>query len=101
MTNANGCNATSSPTAITINANPTATITAGGPTTFCAGGSVTLTASTASSYLWSNGATTQAITVNASGNYSATVMNGNGCSATSAPTVVTVNANPTATITAG
>src|SRR5207302_9675643 len=72
------------------------------PTLFrSAGGSVTLTASTASSYLWSNGATTQAITVNASGNYSATVTNANGCSATSAATAVTVNANPTATITAG
>ena len=43
-------------------------------------GSVTLTASAGSTYLWSNGATTQAITVNASGNYSVTVTTG-GCSA--------------------
>ncbi|MEA2162938.1 MAG: large repetitive protein [Thermoanaerobaculia bacterium] len=99
VTNASGCSATSSPATVTVNANPTASISAGGPTTFCAGGSVTLTASSASSYLWSNGATTQSIVANASGNYSVTVMNANGCSASSAPTVITVNANPTATIT--
>ena len=101
VTNANGCSATSSPTVVTANANPTASITAGGPTTFCAGGSVTLTVSSGASYLWSTGATTQAITANASGNYSVTVTDSNGCSATSAPTTVTVNANPIATITAG
>ena len=39
MTDANGCSATSAPTAVTVNALPTPTITAGGPTTFCAGGS--------------------------------------------------------------
>ncbi len=101
VTNANGCNATSAPTTVTVNANPTASITAGGPTTFCTGGSVTLTASSGSSYLWSNGATTSSITVNASGSYSVTVTNANGCNATSAATTVTVNANPTASITAG
>jgi hypothetical protein len=101
-TNANGCTATSAATTVTVNPLPTPTITAGGPTTFCAGGSVTLTASSASSYAWSNGATTQSITVNASGSYSVTVTNANGCTATSAATTVTVNGNPpTPTITAG
>ena len=101
VTDANGCSATSVATGVTVNTNPTAAITAGGPTTFCAGGSVTLTASSAASYLWSTGATTQAITVNAGGSYSVSVTNGSGCSTTSPPTAVTVNANPTATITAG
>jgi hypothetical protein len=101
ITNANGCSATSAPTTVTVNPLPPATITAGGPTTFCAGGSVTLTASAGASYLWSNGATTQSIAASSSGNYSVTVTNANGCSATSAPTSVTVNPLPTATITAG
>jgi hypothetical protein len=100
---ANGCTGTSAPLGVTVNANPpTPTITAGGPTTFCAGGSVTLTAPSATSYAWSNGATTQAINVSAAGAYSVTVTNGNGCSSTSAAAVVTVNASPPApTITAG
>jgi hypothetical protein len=101
VTNANGCSATSAATAVTVNPLPTATITAGGPTTFCAGGSVTLTASAGSSYLWSNGATTQSIAANTAANYSVTVTNANGCSATSAATAVTVNPLPAATITAG
>ncbi|MEP7168239.1 MAG: proprotein convertase P-domain-containing protein [Bacteroidota bacterium] len=65
-------------------------ITAGGTTTFCAGGSVTLTSTGATNYLWTNGATTQSITVNASGSYSVTVNTGSSCSSTSQPIVVTV-----------
>jgi hypothetical protein len=99
VTNANGCSKTSAATTVTVNPLPTATITAGGPTTFCQGGSVTLTANTSSSYLWSTGATTQSITVNASGSYTVTVTNASGCSKTSAATAVTVNANPTPTTT--
>ncbi|MES2388083.1 MAG: T9SS type A sorting domain-containing protein [Bacteroidota bacterium] len=52
--------------AITVNPVPaTPSITAGGTLAFCYGGSVTLTASAVSgaTYLWSNGATTQAVTV--------------------------------------
>jgi len=98
VTTAAGCSASDSET-IAINALPPATVSASGPTTFCAGGSVTLTAPAGYTYLWSNNATTQAITVSASGSYSVTVTNASSCSTTSAATVVTVNANPTATIT--
>ncbi|NND94912.1 MAG: T9SS type A sorting domain-containing protein, partial [Flavobacteriales bacterium] len=64
------------------------------------GESVTLTSSSAASYLWSTGATTQSITVFNSGNYSVTVTNANGCSRSSAVTPVTVNDLPaTPTIT--
>ena len=84
---------------ITVNPLPPATITPGSATTFCAGGSVVLTASAGSSYLWSNNATTQSITVSAGGDYSVTVTNENNCSATSAVTTVTVNELPTAVIT--
>ena len=98
---ANGCSATSATTAVTVNSLPNATITSGGTTTFCQGGSVTLTANSASSYLWSNNAVTQSITVTSGGNYTVTVTDNNGCSATSAPTTVTVNSLPNATITSG
>ena len=99
VTNAAGCSTTSAPVAVIVNALPSATISANGPTTFCQGGSVTLTASSGTSYAWSNGATTQSITVSATGNYSVTVTNSNGCSATSAPVSVTVNTLPIANIT--
>ena len=69
---------------------PTPTISTSGSTAFCAGGSVTLTASAGSSYLWSNGATTQSITVSAAGSYTVTVTNASGCSGTSAATNVIV-----------
>lgn len=100
-TDGNGCSATSAPIAVTVNNNPTApTITPGGLTTFCAGGSVTLTSSQGSGNTWSanaGSATSQAVTVNASGSYTVTYTNGNNCSATSAPTVVTVNPLPSIT----
>ncbi len=100
VTNANGCSAASSSTTVTVNTLPTATISANGNTTFCQGNSVILTSSAGASYLWSNAATTQSITVTTSGNYSVTVTNANGCSAASSSTTVTVNALPTAIISA-
>jgi hypothetical protein len=79
---------------------PAPSISASGPTTFCDGGSVDLTALPNSSlaFLWSTGATTQTITVNASGNYFCTVTDNAGCDAPASITV-TVNANPTVSIT--
>lgn len=58
--------------------------------TFCPGDSVTLTSSPALSYLWSNGATTQSITVSSSGNYTVSTTDVNGCNVSSFATVVTV-----------
>ncbi len=103
VTDANGCTATSAPTVVTVNSSAvTPTVTPSGPTTFCTGGSVTLTSSAASGYVWSpGGATTQGITVSTSGSYTVQITDVNGCTATSAPTVVTVNPVPaTPTITA-
>ena len=85
-TDASGCSQTAS---ATVSAPAAATITASGPLTFCNGGSVTLTAGTASSYLWSNGDTTQSTTVSVSGSYTVTVTDGS-CTATSLPAVVSI-----------
>ncbi len=98
-TDGNGCTATSAPTTVTVNPLPTAPIiSAGGPTTFCAGGSVVLTSSETSGNLWSTSQTSQSITVASSGTYTVTFTDGNGCTATSAPVNVTVNALPTAPV---
>ncbi|MFZ6024438.1 MAG: PKD domain-containing protein, partial [Bacteroidota bacterium] len=95
VTDGNGCQNTSAPTTITVNALPTATITPSGATTFCAGGSVNLTSSASNSYLWSNASTSAAVSnITTSGTYSVTVTDGNGCQNTSAPTIVTVNSLP-------
>ncbi|HEU4889131.1 MAG TPA: hypothetical protein VFV49_14695, partial [Thermoanaerobaculia bacterium] len=99
VTGAGGCTA-SQTVAVTTAELAQPVVTAGGPTTFCEGGSVTLTAPSGWSYLWNNGATTQSITVAQSGAYHFTISN-NTCSATSADTVVTVNANPTAPVISG
>src|SRR5688500_11849953 len=65
---------------------PTPTITPSGPVDLCTGGSVTLTATAGVSYLWSNGATTQAIVVTTAGSYVVTVDDGAGCIEASDPT---------------
>lgn len=99
VTDGNGCVGTSAAQAITVNPLPTPTITADGPTTFCDGDQVVLTASSASGYLWSTGEVTQSITVTASGSYTVTVTDANGCMGDSDPTVILVHSNPIPTIT--
>lgn len=96
--NAFGCSAMSNATIVTVYPLPIVTITPNGPTTFCQGDSVLLTSSPGTSYLWSTGATTQSISVKNTGNYSVTVTNLIGCSATSPVTRVTVNVRPVPTI---
>jgi hypothetical protein len=73
---------------------PTAAITANGNTTFCDGDSVVLTASAASTYLWSTNATTQSITVYAAGNYSVQVTDANACSNNSSSVNVSLYSLP-------
>lgn len=94
VTNANGCSSISAPFTVTMNPAPLTTVVANGPTTFCDGSSVTLTAPTAAAYLWSSGETTQSIVASVDGPYSVTLTNGNGCSATSLNTNITVLALP-------
>src|SRR6185295_6462272 len=82
----NGCTMPqSSPVTVTARA---VSIGANGPTTFCAPGSVTLTADSGTSWLWSNGATSQSITVSASGSYGVTATFAGGCAVAAAPVTV-------------
>jgi hypothetical protein len=98
----NGCTTASRTSVLaTVNAIPvTPSITASGSTTLCNGGSVTLTSSAGTSYLWSTGATTAAISATASGSYTVRVTNALGCqSAVSSATTIVVNPRPTSAIT--
>lgn len=99
VNNGTGCAAVSTPIQVTVNALPTASITSTG-NSICQGQTATLTSSAGSSYLWSNGATTQSIQVNTAGSYLVTVTASTGCKATSTPVNITVTAAPPTTVTA-
>lgn len=90
----NGCDST----VITNLTIFSATITPSGPTTFYQGDSVTLTANSSTTYLWSNNATTQSITVYSSGSFSVTVVDANACSATFGITVTIKPPTPTISV---
>jgi hypothetical protein len=100
VTGSNGCSKTSSNTAISVIALPSATITPQGPTTFCNGDSVVLLANagTGFSYQWRQGttnlipgATSQSYTAKSAATYFVIVTNSSGCSKTSSGRSVVVN----------
>lgn len=100
VTDNNGCSKSAS---LYVPVIPIPTITANGRLDLCPGTSVQLTASAGSTFLWSNGATTQSITVADAGDYSVTV---DGCTAASPVTVsnisnATITANGPTTICPG
>lgn len=100
ITDANGCQATSSDITVDVSSAPVPTVQASGSLAICAGSDVTLTSSTADTYLWSNGATTQSITVSTAGTYYVTTTNADACDGVgqSANQVVTVNVQPVAIV---
>jgi PKD domain/Secretion system C-terminal sorting domain len=102
-TNSNACNGTgfSNPVFITVNALPNVSLTAIGNTTFCEGNQITLLCNQGTGTVWSNGAIdVNSSTISSSGSYSVSFTDNNGCFGTSNAIDVTVNANPTVSITA-
>lgn len=83
--NSYGCSATASVT-VTVNMLPTVIIN--GNTSFCQGQSSTISVIGGNSYLWSNGATTNSITVSTPGTYSVSVTNSLNCQRTDSVNVV-------------
>lgn len=95
--NTYNCSASAS-TTLAVNALPELTLTT--DTSICQGQSVTLTAltNTGCTYLWSNGSHQNSINVSASGTYSVTATNSNGCTKTQSVNV-TVHQRPQVSIT--
>ncbi|MFN8298885.1 MAG: PKD domain-containing protein [Chitinophagales bacterium] len=76
----------------------TPSVTPGGPVSQCAG-TVNLTANPAGgTYAWSTSAITQSITVGTTGNYTVTITDGFGCTASRGPVSVTINTPVTPSI---
>ena len=96
-TGSNGCLNTASRIITQNTTTPTVTVTSSSPTIGCGVTSVTLTASGASTYLWSTGATTPSITVTQAGTYNVTGTASNGCTASASTTINQLTA-PTVTI---
>ncbi|MFS0491569.1 T9SS type A sorting domain-containing protein [Leadbetterella byssophila] len=92
VTDAGGC---SSSTSVVIT-EPTpiaASITVNGPTQLCENETTVLTATPAAAYLWSNGATTQSITVNTADTYTVTLTSAQGCTSTADQTITQIICN--------
>ncbi len=89
VTDANGCSAQAT---VNVVQNPNPVPQISGSNQFCAGGQTTLTVTGGNfnTYLWSTSATQPSITVSNQGNYSVTVTDANGCSASAARSVAQV-----------
>lgn len=97
VTSAQGCSVVTPSINVTVNPLPIANIVASGPLTYCQGGVLNLSATGIGSYQWSNGSTAAILPISTSGNYSYTITNAAGCSATSIPSVIVINPVPSVT----
>jgi hypothetical protein len=95
-TSAGGCIATINPS---LAVNPLPTITVAGSNSLCSGSFITQTASGASTYTWSTGATTSTVSISPAINssYTVTATDANGCVGTANP-FVSVYALPVLTV---
>jgi gliding motility-associated-like protein len=82
----------------TLNVNPPPNLTISGTTSICSGNSTTLTGSGASTYTWSVGSNSAAISVNPAATTSYTLQGTSAAGCVGAPTVVTVSVTPTPTL---
>ena len=82
VNNTLACTDTTNILQITENSYPDNSITASGPLSFCVGTALTLSAANADTYLWSNGDTTQNISLNSATSISL-LISSNGCEAAS------------------
>lgn len=95
----NGCPVSSSQVTVNFSTIAIPVISSNGSIQPCVGGSVTLSATSGyTSYLWSNGATTQSTAITSSGIYTVQVTNSSGCLITSNPFVVNASILPTQNI---
>jgi len=94
VTDQNGCSASDN---VMVTVNPLPVANAGTDQSICIGTSTTLTASGGNSYQWSNGFNTQMVNITPliTTNYTVTVTNQNGCTATD-NVLITVNPLPVA-----
>ena len=99
ITTSDGCSEMTATYTTTVFADADTSVTVSGSLDFCSYEDVTLTAAPGQSYLWSNGATTQSITVNQAGSYYAVVTTSNGCSDTTDTYTTSVFADPDINIT--
>ncbi len=108
ITNSNNCSTTSNILSVTVNPNPSASITPSGSLTICNGDSVQLNATVGAglSYVWQlngsaiSGENSSSLYAKNTGFYSTLITNSFDCTDLSETETVTVNGNPTATITA-
>jgi hypothetical protein len=97
VTDANGCTSIATATVTSNTTAPTVAI-AGGGTITCSTTGITLTASGASSYSWSTGASTASITAGKGDIYTVTGTGANGCTNTASVTIGEDKAIPTVSI---
>jgi len=98
VSNNSGCTSIGYKT-ITFNSSPVPQILSSGISNLCGGGSATIwVGASFSSYNWSNGATTQSISINTGGTYTVTVTNSSGCTGTATITIPIVGCNTPSSI---
>lgn len=93
---ANPANDTLAPVSFTVIQPTPAIISPSGPLQLCNGSAQVLSASAGTSYHWSDGSSSAAINITSAGTYAVTVTGAGGCTAVSAPVVVTLAATPPA-----